>query len=152
MKCIDISIKIFTNHKDLIYFAKKRDLSRRQIKYLNMLFEYNIKIIYRPGSQNLKVDVLIRMIECKFIDLKNERLRQQHQIILTSNRLNLDDIEFEINVIDDLFYYKISEVNKVDNECNDIREAIIDDKEKLRNIIFNKCAITDGVLYHKNRL
>ena len=33
-----------------MYFAKKRDLSRRQIKYLNMLFEYNIKIIYRLRS------------------------------------------------------------------------------------------------------
>ena len=47
LKCIDISIKIFTNHKGFMYFAKGRDLSRRQIKYLNMLFEYNIKIIYR---------------------------------------------------------------------------------------------------------
>ena len=34
------------NHKDLIYFTKERNLSRRQVKYLNMLFEYNIKIIY----------------------------------------------------------------------------------------------------------
>ena len=29
-----------------MYFVEKRDLSRRQIKYSNMLFEYNIKIIY----------------------------------------------------------------------------------------------------------
>ena len=50
LKCIDISIKIFINYKDLIYFAKRRDLSRRQIRYLNMLFEYNIKIIYRSRS------------------------------------------------------------------------------------------------------
>ena len=35
------------NHKGLIYFAEERDLNRRQIKYLNMLFKYNIKIIYR---------------------------------------------------------------------------------------------------------
>ena len=33
-----------------MYFAEKRDLSRRQIKYLNMLSEYNIKIIYRSKS------------------------------------------------------------------------------------------------------
>ena len=47
MKCINISIKIFTNYKDLMYFAEGRDLNRRQIKYLNILSEYNIKIIYR---------------------------------------------------------------------------------------------------------
>ena len=50
LKCINISIKIFTNYKDFIYFAEGRDLSRRQIKYLNMLFEYNIKIIYYSRS------------------------------------------------------------------------------------------------------
>ena len=41
-----------------------------------MLFEYNIKIIYRSRLQNLKVDVLIRMIEYKLIDLINERFKQ----------------------------------------------------------------------------
>ena len=50
LKCINILIKIFINHKGLIYFVEKRDLNRRQIKYLNMLFEYNIKIVYRSKS------------------------------------------------------------------------------------------------------
>ena len=44
------------------------------------------------------------------------------------------------------------ETNKIDNEYNEIREAIIDDKKKLKNIILNKCAITNDILYHKNRL
>ena len=46
----------------------------------------------------------------------------------------------------------MSEANKVDNECNNIREIIIDDKEKLRDIIFNKCVIMNEVFFHKNRL
>ena len=40
-----------------------------------MLFEYNIKIIYRSKLQNLKTDVFIRIIEFKFINSQNERLR-----------------------------------------------------------------------------
>ena len=44
------------------------------------------------------------------------------------------------------------EANKIDNEYNEIRETIIDDKKKLRDIIFNKCAITNDILYYKNRL
>ena len=47
MKCINISIKIFTDYKGFMYFVEGRDLSRRQIKYLDMLSKYNIKIIYR---------------------------------------------------------------------------------------------------------
>ena len=145
-------IKIFTNHKDLIYFAEKRNLNHRQIKYLDMLFEYNIKIIYRPRPQNLKTNVFTRMIECKPIDPTNKRLKQQYQIILTSNRLNLDNIEFEINVINDPFYHKMFKTNKVDNEYNEIREIIINNKKKLKNITLNKCVITNNIFYHKNRL
>ena len=44
------------------------------------------------------------------------------------------------------------EANKIDNEYNEIREAIINDKEKLKDITLNKCAITNDILYHKNRL
>ena len=44
------------------------------------------------------------------------------------------------------------EANKVDNEYNEIREIIINDKKKLRNITFNKCVITNDILYYKNRL
>ena len=44
------------------------------------------------------------------------------------------------------------ETNKVDNEYNEIREIIINDKKKLRNIIFNKCAIINDIFYYKNRL
>ena len=43
-------------------------------------------------------------------------------------------------------------INKIDNKCNEIRETIIDDKEKLKDIIFNKCVIINDILYYKNRL
>ena len=46
----------------------------------------------------------------------------------------------------------MSEINKVDNLCNNIRETIINDKEKLRDITFDKCVIINEVLFHKNRL
>ena len=58
-----------------MYFAERRDLNRRQIKYLNMLFEYNIKIIYRSRSQNLKTNAFTRIIKFKFINSQIERLR-----------------------------------------------------------------------------
>ena len=44
------------------------------------------------------------------------------------------------------------EMNKVDNEYNEICEIIIDDKKKLRGITFNKCIIANDILYHKDRL
>ena len=44
------------------------------------------------------------------------------------------------------------EANKIDNKYNKIREIIINNKKKLRNIIFNKCVITNDIFYYKNRL
>ena len=32
-----------------------------------MLFEYNVKIIYRSKSQNLKINVFIRIIDAKLL-------------------------------------------------------------------------------------
>ena len=43
-------------------------------------------------------------------------------------------------------------MNKANEECDDIRETIIIEKNKLRDIIFNKCVITNDILYYKNRL
>ena len=75
LECTDILIKIFTNYKDLIYFTKDRDLSRRQARYLNILSEYNIKIVYRPGPQNIKADALIRMSDSVSTDPADVKLR-----------------------------------------------------------------------------
>ena len=66
--------------------------------------------------------------------------------------MNLDNIEFDIKIIDNPLYYKVFEINKINKECDNIREAIINEKNKLKDIIFNKCVIINDVLYHKNRL
>ena len=66
--------------------------------------------------------------------------------------MNLDDIEFDVNVINDSFYHKMFKTNKIDNDYNEIREIIIVNKKKLKDIIFNKCVIMNETLYHKNRL
>ena len=42
--------------------------------------------------------------------------------------------------------------NKIDDDYNEIREIIINDKKKLRDITFNKCVIMNEAFYYKNRL
>ena len=80
---------------------KNKQLIRRQIKYLNILFDFNFKIIFRTNKINIKADVLIRMFDFHF-ENNDERIRQQHKIILTSNRMqilinsmNEDDFTFD---------------------------------------------------------
>ena len=135
-----------------MYFAEGRDLSRRQAWYLNMLLEFNIKIIYRSRPQNVKADALTRMAKYKPTDSGDERLRQQHQTILTPNRLKLDGEHIDVHTIDDPIYYKVVGANKEDEYCTEIREAIAENKDKFREITLSKYSVQDGVLYHQNRL
>ncbi len=41
---------------------KNKQLSQRQVNYLNILSKFNFQIIFRSGKTNTKVDALIRML------------------------------------------------------------------------------------------
>ena len=66
--------------------------------------------------------------------------------------MKLDGTKYVINAIDDLIYYRVVIVNKNNEKCSEIRNAIIEDKKKLNNITLVKCSMDDNILYHKNRL
>lgn len=56
-------IEVFTDHKNLEYFATSRTLNRRQARWAQELAAYDFKIIYRAGSKNGKPDALSRRSE-----------------------------------------------------------------------------------------
>jgi hypothetical protein len=60
-----ILVKILTDHKNLEYFQTKKDLNQRQARWMAILADYNYRIVYRPGAQNQKADILSRRIELK---------------------------------------------------------------------------------------
>ena len=150
LECTEEPVKIYTDHKGLMYFAEGRDLSRRQARYLDMLSEYNIKIIYRPGPQNIKADALTRMSGSVPTDPADERLKQQHQVLLPPERLDLDGVD--MNAMDDPIFHRVADANKEDDFCNEVRAAIAEDKAKYKGITLSKCSVHDGVLYHLDRL
>ena len=67
---------------------KNKQLICCQIKYLNILFDFNFKIIFRTDKANIKIDALIHMFNFHF-ENDDERIRQQHQIILISNKMQI---------------------------------------------------------------
>ena len=56
---------------------KNKQLIYRQVRYLNILSDFNFKIIFRADKANIKVDALIRMFGSHFED-DDERIRQQY--------------------------------------------------------------------------
>jgi hypothetical protein len=60
LKSVADEITVYTDHKNLEYFATSKVLTRRQARWSEHLAEFNFKVIYRPGEKNTKADVLSR--------------------------------------------------------------------------------------------
>ncbi|QRW15592.1 Retrotransposable element Tf2 protein [Rhizoctonia solani] len=56
----ELPVQVLTDHKNLEYFSTLQSMNKQQIRWANFLVDYNFQIIYRPGAQNKKVDILSR--------------------------------------------------------------------------------------------
>ena len=81
-------IQIFIDHQTLKIFMKNKQLIRRQIKYLNILFDFNFKIIFRASKIYIKINALIHISDFH-LENDDERICQQHQILLISNKVQI---------------------------------------------------------------
>ena len=52
--------RIFTDHKSLKYFLKKKDLNLRQRRWLELFKDYGYIIDYHPGKANVVANALSR--------------------------------------------------------------------------------------------
>ena len=61
LKSCQAEIVIFTDHKSLEYFASSQVMLRCQASWAEFLSEFWFKVLYRPGNQNTKADILSRL-------------------------------------------------------------------------------------------
>ena len=145
LKTIEILIEIFTDHKNLKYFMINKKLIRCQARWTEKLSEYNFKIIYQSGIKNTKIDAFIYKVDDFFIIADDDKLKYQHQIILTSFRLKIHNMK----VVEKVFIYeRIQTINKVDEKCECFRRAIRERKKFFIRISLNQCFIENELLFH----
>jgi len=137
---------MFIDHQTLKIFMKNKQLTRRQVNYLNILFKFNFQIIFQSGKTNFKVNALIRM---SLIDIfeSTQRTEDHYQIILTFDRVDILTIESEVD-----FYQRVKDVNKTNELCNEYRQAISENKLKLHSTELRHCKIIDDILFRKDLL
>ena len=127
---------------------KNKQLTRRQAKYLNILFNFNFKIIFRTDKANIKVDALIYMFNFHFKN-DDEKIRQQHQIILILNKIQILINSMNEN---DFIFDQIVQINKRNEFCQKFYKILIANDIAYDNIKFRNCRNVNDILYIKNKL
>ncbi len=146
LECTELLIQMFIDHQTLKIFMKNKQLTRRQVNYLDILFKFNFQIIFWSGKMNTKVNALIRMSLIN-VSESTQRTEDHYQIILTLDRVNILAIESEVNL-----YQRVKDVNKTNELCNEYKQAISENKLKLHSTELKHCEIVDDVLFRKDLL
>ncbi len=146
LECTKLLIQMFINHQTLKIFMKNKQLTRRQVNYLDILFEFNFQIIFRSDKMNTKVDALIRMSLIN-VSESTQRIEDHYQTLLTFDRIDILAIKSEVDL-----YQRVKNVNKTNEFCNKYRQAINENKLKLHSTELKHCEIVDDVLFRKSLL
>ncbi|WMV45422.1 hypothetical protein MTR67_038807, partial [Solanum verrucosum] len=56
-----VHVDVFTNHKSLQYVFTQQELNLRQMRWLELLKDYDMSILYHPGKANVVADTLSRI-------------------------------------------------------------------------------------------
>lgn len=91
-----------------------KELTRRQARWAEKLSEYNFKIMYQSGTRIAKADALTRKPGDSPLTIKGDRIRYQHQTILTPDRLQINCVE---PVVESSIYERIQKAHADDEEC-----------------------------------
>ncbi len=149
LKLTDISIKMFIDHQALISLMKYKELSRRQMRWVQKLADFNFRIMYQSDKQNIKIDALTRQADVVLRDSEDEHVCYQWITILTSNRMKIADLEKNIS---ESIYKHILKTNEIDENCTLLREAIARDETQYEDIKLKNCWIQNEILYHDSQL
>ncbi len=115
------------------------------MRWVQKLVDFNFKIMYRSGKQNIKVDALTRQVDSVSRSLENEWCRYQRTTILTSNRMKIADSEEKEN--DESIYWLILEANRINENCILLREVVLKDEAQYEDTKLRDCRVQNEILY-----
>ncbi|KAJ1684802.1 hypothetical protein LUZ63_016192 [Rhynchospora breviuscula] len=77
--------KIFTDHQSLKYVFTQKELNLRQRRWLELMKDYDMELVYHPGKSNVVADALSRKNHGNLATL----ITQQHELLEDMRRLEL---------------------------------------------------------------
>ncbi|KAI0996693.1 hypothetical protein K3495_g11489 [Podosphaera aphanis] len=84
---VEASTLVLTDHKDLERFTTTKTLNRRQVRWNELLADFDFKIIFRPGIKGSKPDALTRISADKPSESTDSRNEHQFQTLLKPSHI-----------------------------------------------------------------
>src|SRR5687767_907514 len=85
-----VHVDVYTDHKSLQYVFTQKDLNLRQRRWLELLKDYNMSVLYHPGKANVVPDALSRVSMGSVAhvnDDKKELVKEVHRLARLGVRL-----------------------------------------------------------------
>ncbi len=128
---------------------KDKELSRRQMHWIQKLADFNFKIMYQSNKQNIKINALTHWVNVVLRDFENERVCYQWITILTLNQMKIADLKKNIS---ESIYKQILKTNRINENCTLLREAIAEDETQYEDIKLKNCWTQNKILYYDSQL
>jgi hypothetical protein len=120
--------EIYSDHKSLKYIFMQNDLNLRQLRWLELIKDYDLGINYHPGKANVVVDALSRKRYCNATFAK--RIRPElHKEIKYLNLAIVNDATVAMEVKPSL-EAEIQKGQLEDAKLKEIRQLIKDNKTR----------------------
>lgn len=78
---------IITDHKNLKYFMTTKRLTERQVRWSQLLSQFNFRLKFRAGKQNCRPDALLRRIQDMPKSMDDPRLKEREFKLLKNEWL-----------------------------------------------------------------
>ena len=79
-------IQVLTDHKNLIYFTTTRTINRRQAHWSSFLADYDFEILFGPGIQHGKAEILSRRSDFALHPSDDAYSQQSHCLLRPNQR------------------------------------------------------------------
>ena len=140
--------KVYTDHKSLKYIFTQKELNMRQRRWIELIKDYDMEILYHPGKANIVADALSRK--------KNYGMAA----LLTSQIPLLEDMrKLELEVMTESVEARLANLSLQPSLFSRIKEAQLEDPERegllctiKRGSKENLCLGDDGVIRLGSRL
>ncbi|KAH0656975.1 hypothetical protein KY285_031857 [Solanum tuberosum] len=146
-----VHVDVFTDHKSLQYVFTQKKLNLRQRRWLELLKDYDMSILYHPGKANVVADSLSRLSMGSTAHVeegKRKLAKDVHRLARLGVRL-MDSIEGGIVVTNGVESSLVSEV-KGKQDQDPILLELKANVRKQKVLAFEQ--VGDGVLRYQGRL